>query len=199
MGAQVSLLKNYMTNIVMFHYYIEPKVIPNLLTEYEIEYIKKESINKFVPSRIGFNGIVDDNLRKSETAMLELYDDPIVNSVVRKCVSLTNKPFENAERLQILRYTEGGHYQFHQDVIETMDNNKRLYTIMIALNDDYEGGETSFPNLDIKYKLKKGDALFFHTVDNHEVVTGMALHGGQPVKSGEKWVCNLWVYKYPYT
>ena len=198
MGAQVSLLKNYMTNIVMFHYYIEPKVIPNLLTEYEIEYIKKESINKFVPSRIGFNGIVDDNLRKSETAMLELYDDPIVNSVVRKCVSLTNKPFENAERLQVLRYTEGGHYQFHQDVIKTRDNNKRLYTIMISLNDDYEGGETSFPNLDIKYKLKKGDALFFHTVDNNEVVTGMALHGGQPVKSGEKWICNLWVHKYPY-
>ena len=187
-------------NRVMFHYYIEPKVISNLLTEDEIEYIKKESINKFVPSLVasGFGGIVDDNIRKSETAFLES-NDPIVNSVVRKCVGLTNKPFENAERLQILRYTEGGHYQFHQDVIETMDNNKRLYTIMIALNDDYEGGETSFPNLDIKYKLKKGDALFFHTVDNHEVVTGMALHGGQPVKSGEKWVCNLWVHKYPYT
>ena len=199
MGAQVSLLKNYMTNIVMFHYYIEPKVIPNLLTEYEIEYIKKESINKFVPSRIGFNGIVDDNLRKSETAMLELYDDPIVNSVVRKCVSLTNKPFENAERLQVLRYTEGGHYQFHQDVPTTNDINKRLYAVIIALNDDYEGGETMFPNLDIKYKLKKGGALFFHTVDNHEQITSMALHGGQPVKSGEKWVCNLWVHKYPYT
>jgi prolyl 4-hydroxylase len=28
--------------------------------------------------------------------------------------------------------------------------------------------------------------------------TSDALHGGQPVKSGEKWVCNLWVHKYPY-
>ena len=176
----------------MFHYYIEPKVIPNLLTEDEIEYIKKESINKFAPSRIGFHGIVDDNLRKSESAFLES-NDPVVNSVVRRCVGLTNKPFENAERLQVLRYTEGGHYQLHQDVIKTMDNNKRLYTIMIALNDDYEGGETIFPLLNKSYKLSKGDAIFFHTVDNYEVITELALHGGQPVKSGDKWVCNLWV------
>jgi hypothetical protein len=29
-------------------------------------------------------------------------------------------------------------------------------------------------------------------------MTSKALHGGQPVKSGEKWICNLWVRKYPY-
>ena len=182
----------------MFHYYIEPKVISNLLTEDEIEYIKKESINKFVPSLVasGFGGIVDDNIRKSETAFLES-NDPIVNSVVRKCVSLINKPFENAERLQVLRYKEGGRYEYHQDVCY-QDKNKRLYTFIIALNDDYEGGETAFPNLNEKYKLNAGDALFFHTLDNYGLDTSDALHGGQPVKSGEKWVCNLWVHKYPY-
>jgi hypothetical protein len=29
-------------------------------------------------------------------------------------------------------------------------------------------------------------------------MTSKALHGGLPVKSGEKWVCNLWVRQYPY-
>jgi hypothetical protein len=194
MGAQVPLLKKRGTNRVMFNYYIEPKVIPDLLTEDEIEYIKKESINKFTPSTIG-DGVVDDYFRKSETAYLES-NDPIVNSVIRKCVSLINKPFENAERLQVLRYKEGGRYEYHQDVCY-QDKNKRLYTFIIALNDDYEGGETSFPNLNVEYKLKKGGALFFYTLDNHEVVTELAVHGGQPVKSGEKWICNLWVWKYP--
>ena len=179
----------------MFHYYIEPKVIPDFLTEDEIEYIKKESINKFTPSTIG-DGVFDDNFRKSGTAFLKS-NDPIENSVVRKCASLTNKSVENVERLQILRYTEGGHYNPHQDVCYH-DKNNRLYTFIIALNDEYEGGETSFPNLNIKYKLKKGDALFFHTLDNYELVTCMALHSGEPVKSGEKWVCNLWVRKYPH-
>jgi predicted 2-oxoglutarate/Fe(II)-dependent dioxygenase YbiX len=188
-----------MVNRVMFHYYIEPKVIPDLLTEDEIEYIKKESINKFNPSTIDRGGkhVNDESVRKSETAWLST-EDPIIRSVVRRCVGLTNKPFENAEKLQVLRYTEGGHYQLHQDVIKTMDNNKRLYTIMIALNDDYEGGETIFPLLNKSYKLSKGDAIFFHTLDNYNFITSKALHGGKPVESGDKWICNLWVRKYPY-
>jgi predicted 2-oxoglutarate/Fe(II)-dependent dioxygenase YbiX len=194
MGAQVSLLKKYVTNIVMFSYYIEPKVIPNLLTEYEIEYIKKESINKFVPSYIGDNSHI---IRKSETAYLNS-NDPILNIVIKKCVGLTNKPFENCEQLQVLRYREGGYFKPHQDSPHEGEN-KRLYTFIIALNDDYEGGETSFPNLGIKFKLKKGDAVFFHTLDNREQYTSMALHAGEPVKSGEKWGVTLWVRQHPYT
>ena len=194
MGAQVPLLKKYVTNIVMFSYYIEPKVIPNLLTEYEIEYIKKESINNFVPSYIGDNSHV---IRKSETAYLNS-NDPILNIIIKKCVGLTNKPFENCEQLQVLRYREGGYFKPHQDSPHEGEN-KRLYTFIIALNDDYEGGETSFPNLGIKFKLKKGDAVFFHTLDNREQYTSMALHAGEPVKSGEKWGVTLWVRQHPYT
>ena len=194
MGAQVSLLKKYVTNIVMFSYYIEPKVIPNLLTEYEIEYIKKESINKFVPSYIGDNSHI---IRKSETAYLNS-NDPILNIVIKKCVGLTNKPFENCEQLRVLRYREGGYFRPHQDSPYEGEN-KRLYTFIIALNDDYGGGETSFPNLGIKFKLKKGDAVFFHTLDNREQYTSMALHAGEPVKSGEKWGVTVWVRQHPYT
>jgi len=76
--------------------------------------------------------------------------------------------------------------------------NKRMYTVILALNDDYEEGETEFPNIQKKYKLNKGDALFFHTLDNYGMINSKALHGGLPVKSGEKWICNVWVHKYPY-
>ena len=69
----------------------------------------------------------------------------------------------------------------------------------LALNDDYEGGETVFPKIKKAYKLNAGDALFFDTLDNYEFDTSKALHGGRPVKSGEKWICNLWVRKYPIT
>ena len=185
-----------MISIVMFHYYIEPKVIPDFLTEDEIEYIKKESINKFQPSRVGRYGEISNDIRKSETAYLE-FDDPIVNSLIRKCVRITNKPFINCEKLQVIRYKEGGHYDHHQDVGDNHVINRRLYTFIIALN-DYEGGETDFPELNVEYKLKKGDALFFHTLDNHETFTSLALHGGKPVKSTKKWICNLWVWEYPH-
>ena len=176
--------------------YPKPVVIENFLSEDECIHIKQEAKSKLHVSTVDKDRRVDEQIRKSETAWLST-EDPIIRSVVERCVSRTDRPIENCEQLQVLRYTEGGHYNPHQDVFY-QDNNKRLYTFIIALNDDYEGGETAFPYLNEKYKLNAGDALFFHTLDNYGLDTTDALHGGQPVKSGEKWVCNLWVHKYPY-
>ena len=176
--------------------YPKPVVIENFLSENERIHIKQEAKSKLQASTVDKDRRVDEQIRKSETAWLST-EDPIVRSVVERCVSRTDRPIENCEQLQVLRYKEGGHYNPHQDVFY-QDKNKRLYTFIIALNDEYEGGETAFPYLNEKYKLNAGDALFFHTLDNYGLDTSDALHGGQPVKSGEKWVCNLWVHKYPY-
>ena len=176
--------------------YPKPVVIENFLSENERIHIKQEAKSKLQVSTVDKDRRVDEQIRKSETAWLST-EDPIIRSVVERCVSRTDRPIENCEQLQVLRYTEGGHYNPHQDVFY-QDKNKRLYTFIIALNDEYEGGETAFPYLNEKYKLNAGDALFFHTLDNYGLDTSDALHGGQPVKSGEKWVCNLWVHKYPY-
>ena len=177
--------------------YPKPVVIENFLTEKECTHIKQSAKSKLEVSTVDKDRRVNEKIRKSETAWLST-EDPIVKSVVERCVSRIDRPIENCEELQVLRYNEGGYYNPHQDVFY-QDKNKRLYTFIIALNDDYEGGETAFPVIKEKYKLKAGDALFFHTLDNYGLDTSDALHGGQPVKSGEKWVCNLWVHKYPYT
>jgi len=176
--------------------YPKPVVIENFLSENERIHIKQEAKSKLQASTVDKDRRVDEQIRKSETAWLST-EDPIIRSVVERCISRTDRPIENCEQLQVLRYKEDGHYNPHQDVFY-QDKNKRLYTFIIALNDEYEGGETAFPVINEKYKLKAGDALFFHTLDNYGLDTSDALHGGQPVKSGEKWVCNLWVHKYPY-
>jgi len=175
--------------------YKKPQVIPNFISDEEIEHIKKEAESKFEVSTVSGNRTVNKKLRDSETAWLKL-EDPIVHKVVKRCTSLTDRPIKNCEKLQVVRYRPGGFYKPHQDCFP--NGNKRMYTIILALNDDYEEGETGFPNIKNKYKLKKGDALFFHTLDNYEMLTSKALHGGLPVKSGEKWICNVWVHKYPY-
>ena len=177
--------------------YQKPRVIPNFISDEEINHIKKEAESKFSISTVAANRTIDKTIRDSETAWLDL-EDPVVNRVAERCVSLTDRPLKNCERLQVLRYGSGGFYSPHQDTFSDTKGNKRMYTIILALNDDYEEGETIFPNLRRKYKLRKGDALFFHTLDNYGLLTSKALHGGLPVKSGEKWICNLWVHKYPY-
>jgi prolyl 4-hydroxylase len=99
----------------------------------------------------------------------------------------------NCEDLQVVHYETGGYYKDHFDTdFKSMDG-QRIYTFIIALNDDYEGGETEFPILNKKFRLKTGDALFFQNLNNNGSFTPKALHGGRPVKSGEKWICNLWI------
>jgi hypothetical protein len=176
--------------------YPKPRVYHNFITPEERQHIIKKSEEILEPSLVSEDRLVDDSVRKSETAWLDR-SDPVVDTIVQRCLKNTDRPTVNCERLQVLKYKPGGFYQPHQDS-NRQDINPRMYTFILALNDDYEGGETVFPNLGKTYKLKAGDALFFDTLDNYELETSKALHGGQPVKSGEKWICNLWIRKYPY-
>ena len=182
--------------VYMLPTYPKPIIIENFLSENERIHIKEKAESKLKVSTVAKDRKVDEKIRKSETAWLST-EDPIIKNVVERCVSHIDRPIENCEQLQVLRYKPGGHYKPHQDVFYE-DKNKRVHTFILALNDEYEGGETSFPNIKEKYKLRAGDALFFDTLDNYGLDTSDALHGGEPVKKGEKWVCNLWVHKYPY-
>ena len=177
--------------------YKKPRVIKNVLSEDECEHIQQIASKKLHTSTVSKSRDIDETIRKSETAWIKASEDPVVDKLIRKCVSMTDRPFDNCEDLQVLRYKPGGFYKPHQDCFPN-DKNKRMYTFIIALNDEYEGGETVFPNIRKRYRLEKGDALFFNTLNNYECTTKQALHGGAPVKSGEKWICNLWVRMYRY-
>ena len=177
--------------------YQEPKVIKNVLNKDECDHIMKIAHGKLHTSTVAKERTVDKKSRISETAWLKASDDPVVDKLIRKCVSMTDRPLSNCEDLQVLKYKPGGFYKPHQDCFKK-DKNNRMYTFIVALNDDYEGGETSFPNINKSYRLKKGDCLFFNTLNNYECITKKALHAGEPVNSGEKWICNLWIRKYPY-
>jgi hypothetical protein len=175
--------------------YPKPVVIREFLSDEEREYIIHEATDKLEPSSISIHGNVDTSYRKSDTAWLSL-EDPIIHEIANRCIQNTDRPLRNCEKLQVVRYSEGGHYHPHQDALDGLEN-QRMYTFILALTDDYEGGETEFPNLQKSYRLRAGDALFFETLNNYEMKTPKALHGGKPVKSGEKWICNLWVRKHP--
>lgn len=202
-------MKKYTNKIILFlsflliiwffiPIYKKPRVLKNVLSEKDCDHIRKIAEPNLEPSTIGGNFEINNSERKSETAWIKASEDPIVDKLIRKCQSMTDRPLENFEDLQVLKYKPGGFYKPHQDTF-SFDKNRRMYTFIIALNDDYEGGETVFPIINKKYRLEKGDVLFFDTLNNYECMTKKALHGGAPVESGEKWVCNLWVHKYIYT
>lgn len=176
--------------------YRDPAVRASAVTHDECDYIVKKARDKLKPSTIALSSVKDSKIRQSDTAWLDT-QDVVINRICRRLLRDCDRPFENCEQLQVVRYKPDGFYNAHQDAFQETKN-RRMYTFIIALNDGYEGGETSFPNLDKKYKLAKGDVLLFDTLDNYGMIPKGALHAGLPVESGEKWIANLWVHTYPY-
>jgi hypothetical protein len=62
------------------------------------------------------------------------------------------------EGFQVLKYEKGQFYKTHLD---TSKENGRVLSVLLYLNEDYEGGETYFPRQDIKIKGEQGDVLLF--------------------------------------
>jgi hypothetical protein len=73
----------------------------------------------------------------------------------------------------------------------------RLYTFLIYLNDDFEGGGTDFPRMNLCIKPKKGKAILFQNIDERFDLIPESLHAGCPVTSGTKWVANKWIRVWP--
>ncbi len=73
------------------------------------------------------------------------------------------------ERLRCYRYAPGQRFAPHYDGSFVRDDNERsLLTLMVYLNDDFDGGATSFPELDQQVTPKRGTALLFQHPILHE-------------------------------
>ena len=185
--------------------YILPESFSNFINNDECEYIIKKATPLFSESKLVSGGT--ENIRKSETAWLS-NKDPVIKKIIEKTCQITNIPFEHSEKLQVVKYQPGGFYNAHYDAscdnlrecVEFEKNGgQRRVTMIIYLNDGYEGGETEFPNLKKKYKLDKGGALLFYSLEkNGNKCHPLSLHSGTPVMKGEKYIANVWLREKPY-
>ncbi|EYF07786.1 2OG-Fe(II) oxygenase [Chondromyces apiculatus] len=82
--------------------------------------------------------------------------------------------------VRIYRYEVGQHFGLHQDQAYFRgDGAKSLLTLMVYLNEDFEGGETDFPEQERTIVPSTGTALLFQH---------MVLHAGNRVRRGTKLV-----------
>jgi predicted 2-oxoglutarate/Fe(II)-dependent dioxygenase YbiX len=126
----------------------------------------------------------DRLIRDDSTTAGELYQTlhPYLSKTFRKrqAVGLN-------ERFRFYRYEVGQKFDWHQDgYFERESGERSQFTFMIYLNDDFEGGGTSFSDVragqsfpEFRVTPRKGSALvFFHPI----------MHRGDPVVSGRKYV-----------
>lgn len=83
---------------------------------------------------------------------------------------------------QILKYGPADHYVPHQDSGPGFES--RYLSVVCYLNDNFAGGETSFPGCAYTAKPETGRAIIFPSY---------YLHGSVPVIRGEKFVIVSWL------
>ncbi len=90
------------------------------------------------------------------------------------------------ERMRCYRYVPGEHFGPHGDQSYPGGPGERsLLTLMVYLNDDFEGGRTAFLDPEIVIEPRRGRALLFQHMVEHE---------GRAVTAGTKYVLRTDVF-----
>lgn len=108
---------------------------------------------------------------------------------------------EQTEEIQLTKYNPGEYYKRHWDNFNTPGvqsiENDRIGTIILYLNDDFEGGETTFNQLEISIKPKRGKVCYFYYPMGSN--TEMLEHEAMPVINGEKKIIQIWIRNTEWT
>jgi prolyl 4-hydroxylase len=116
-----------------------------------------------------------------------------------------NGDSSNAEALQLVHYGLQQEYTAHHDfgyaAIEYPEQPARFSTLLLYLNEGMTGGETEFPRWvngetrqGLKVTPKKGKAVLFYSQLPDGNMDDLSHHSANPIKQGEKYLINLWVW-----
>ena len=153
--------------------------------------------------------VVDSDRSTSNSVVTKVSDGRIteyvsINNVAADMVGIFNDiywnrlapyygvTFEWYERPQILRYSTGGKYDLHADAEHLNADTKiwmrsldRDISVLLYLNEGYEGGAVSFDKFAFKIQPKAGMLLAFPSDHRY-------LHAALPVTSGTRYVIVSW-------
>jgi hypothetical protein len=145
------------------------------------------------PMSTGRGMVIMKDVRSNDRVMID--DVERAQALYRKLSSHLPPRFDKKwqpvglnERLRLYRYDAGQQFDWHLDgYFERPTGERSFFTFMVYLNDDFEGGATSFrnnkhdPSIGDGFRVtpRKGMALLFH----HPIE-----HRGDPVIAGRKYV-----------
>lgn len=129
--------------------------------------------------------------RTSSSAFLEVDTrDGVVGRLRDSVATLLGVDAASLETLQCARYLPGEEFRPHFDAGRGV---ARVRTAIVYLNDDFSGGTTSFPELGLEIRPQRGRCIVFDNLDGEGRTIPQSLHAGTPVRTGVKYVCNVWL------
>lgn len=150
---------------------------------------------------------IDQARSNSVAGSNTLQPDLAVQLTNLRIAAAIGQPLAHQEPTNYLHYARGQEYVPHFDFFTAAEEagfahelrtiGQRVATVLVYLNDGYEGGETHFPKLDWRFKGNVGDALIFWNLSQGGLREMDSLHAGSPVTKGEKWLLSKWIRQRP--
>ena len=175
---------------------------PGLFTPAECVYLIEAAKPMLQPSvvvdpRTGQQ--VPNPVRTSSAAGFPFTDEnPAIHALNRRLAAASGTDVRSGEPLQVLHYAPGERYHEHSDALPGVaPNQQRVLTFLVYLNEDYEGGETSFPLAGLTFRGRAGDALLFRNALPDGMIDPRAVHAGLPVTAGVKHLASRWIRAAP--
>lgn len=164
----------------------EAFVIENFLSTKECDnYIEQYSRIEFEEAKISIDGqqVMNKNVRNNDRYIF--FDKSLADSLWLKIKDFLPetvgfyRALELNEMFRVYKYSPGQRFKMHIDgSFKRNLNEESLFSFLIYLNDNFEGGATAFRKLDTVHP-KKGSALIFRHHLRHE---------GKELLSGIKYV-----------
>jgi len=176
------------------------RAVRGLFSVAECAYLIEAAGPMFEPSLVvdpRSGRLISDPVRTADVAAFPLaIENPAIHALNRRLAAATGTGVTQGEPLQILRYGAGQQYKPHLDTLAD-DDNQRIITALIYLNDGYAGGETWFPSTGKAMRGAPGDALIFRNVIASGEPDPASRHAGMPVGSGTKYLASRWIRAAP--
>ena len=153
---------------------------PGTINDYEVnEYRKCEVVY-----------LSNDETKKRNLKTRNKIDEKLFNIITTNLQKYLNK-YDSLGYVQVtedtgymlLKYKTGDYVKKH---VDTSSDQHRTLSCSLILNDDYEGGEITFLDGEIKPRLKKGDLIIFPSSFTYP-------HQVLPIVSGTRYSIITWI------
>ena len=183
-----------------------PKIIifKKLLDTNTCKEIIQEFSPKNKPSHVTDGNVISKSKLRSSSSSLIKREDNKIYQLRKKTCSLLNWNFKDSERFQFVTYKTGEKYAPHFDAfdlnqikkISERKKTQRIFTNIIYLNDDFEGGNTYFPKLDISIEAETGMMLSFENcINKTNFINPFSIHESVPITKGRKNILISWLFR----
>lgn len=127
--------------------------------------------------------------------------NPVVDRFKQITSAITGLPISHQEKPNFIKYKSGGFYKPHYDGFEETAElgaqkikqfGQRMFSSILYLNDDFDGGETVFPKIDKTIKPSPGKMYIWRNAFDDLKLDKNSLHAGNPIEAGVKYIIVIW-------